>query len=125
MPTTINRVLHLARPRELATPAVIADDSTALRDKVALVSGAAHGIGRSIALTLAQRGATVVANHRTPSIEAETVCDAIRSFGSPVKSVMCDVGESAGCNQMVEDVLEEFGQIDILQLSRIKFRRWT
>ncbi len=114
MPTTINRVLHLARPREISAPSVIADDSTALRGKVALVSGAAHGIGRSIALGLAQRGATVVANYINPSVESETICDAIKSFGASAQSIMCDVGDAEGCNQMVEDVLETHGRIDIL-----------
>ncbi len=114
MPTTINRVLHLAHPREVTAPSVIADDSSALRGKVALVSGAAHGIGRCIALGLAQRGATLVVNHLNPTMESETVCDAIRSFGAPVKSIMCDVGDPDACCQMVEDVLEQFGQVDIL-----------
>lgn len=114
MPTTINRVLHLAHPREFTAPAVVVDESSSLRDKVALVSGAAHGIGRSIALGLAQRGATVVANHLTPTIESETICDAIRAFGARVKPIMCDVGDAGACNQMVEDVLEHYGQVDIL-----------
>jgi 3-oxoacyl-[acyl-carrier protein] reductase len=114
MPTTINRVLHLSRAAELSAPAVVADETSALRGRVALISGAAHGIGRSIALGLAQRGATVVVNHLTPSVESETVCDAIRSFGARVQPVLCDVGDADLCNQMVDDVLEEHGQIDIL-----------
>lgn len=114
MPTTINRVLHLARPREVTAPTVVADESSALRGKVALISGAAHGIGRSIALGLAQRGATVVVNYLHPSVESETVCDAIKSFGAQVQPILCDIGDAEGCNQMVEDVLDEHGQIDIL-----------
>jgi len=111
---TINRVLRFARPQELTAPAVIADDTSMLRGRVALVSGAAHGIGRSIALGLAQRGAAVVVNYANPSVESETVCAAIRSFGASVQSIRCDVGDSEGCSRMVDEVLEEHGHIDIL-----------
>jgi 3-oxoacyl-[acyl-carrier protein] reductase len=89
-------------------------ESDALRGKVALVSGAAHGIGRSIALALAQRGATVAANFQAPSLESETLCETIRSFGADAQPVMCDVGDAKGCKEMVEEILDTHGQIDIL-----------
>jgi len=56
----------------------------------------------------------VVVNYANPSVESETVCAAIQSFGACVQAIQCDVGDSEGCNRMVEEVLEEHGQIDIL-----------
>ncbi|HUU44979.1 MAG TPA: SDR family NAD(P)-dependent oxidoreductase [Acidobacteriota bacterium] len=85
-----------------------------LRGRVALVSGATQGIGRCAAIALAQRGAIVAINHKGAAQDAESLCKVIASFGSRSLLARADVGDDASCNQMVADVLQTLGQIDIL-----------
>jgi len=91
-----------------------ADDHLPLRGRVALVSGSSHGIGRSIAVGLAQHGATVMVNYAVHTPEAETVCETIRSFGAIVTPYCCDVGRADACNQMIDQILLEHEHLDIL-----------
>lgn len=82
--------------------------------RVAVVTGAAgNGMGRSIALTLAREGASVVVNYRTSEQSAATVVDTIRSRGGRAVPVRADVFEAEGCKALVDASLEEYGQIDI------------
>jgi len=82
--------------------------------RVAIVSGASHGIGRCVALHLAQHGAAVVVNYFHSPHEAETVSQTIRSFGVEVLPVCADIGDEQTTQQMVNEVIEEFGRVDIL-----------
>ena len=111
---TLNRILHVRPPEHTTAPVLFADDNFSLRGRVALVSGAARGIGRCIALALAQHGASVMVNYDHPSLESETICDTIRSFGAKARPVQGDISNPAACSHMVEEIMEEFGQIDIL-----------
>jgi len=84
-----------------------------LDGKVAIVTGAGQGIGEAIALKLAQAGADVVVcdiNEET----AKGVAEKIRSFGRRSMIALVDVADAQQVNNMVEQVLEEFGRIDIL-----------
>lgn len=112
--STFNRILQLKSPSRATAPVVVTNENLPLAGRVALVSGAAHGIGRCIALSLAQRGAAVIVNHDHDSLEAETICATIRSFGAEVDSILCDVGDPSACNEMIENILEHHSQIDIL-----------
>lgn len=85
-----------------------------LHGKVALVSGASHGIGRAIAMDLAREGAAVVVNYCSSHMEAESLCTRMRAEGAVAYPVGSDVADAAACNQMVEEALAEFGRIDIL-----------
>ena len=84
-----------------------------LRDRVALVTGSARGIGRAIAETLAELGARVVINATTQE-GAQRVADALSARGSTVLAYGADVSDSTAAEQMVKDVLERWQRIDIL-----------
>lgn len=85
-----------------------------LKDKVALVTGGARGIGRGIALTLAAEGARVAVNYRERSDAADAVVRRIRDAGGEAEAFPGDVGDYAEVERMVGGVLARFGRIDIL-----------
>jgi len=82
--------------------------------RVALVTGAGRGIGRGIAVALAERGWTVVVNYRgNAEAAAETVRRVVQAGGQGV-AVQADVASAADRDRLVETVLREFGRIDLL-----------
>jgi len=84
-----------------------------LRDKVSLVTGAARGIGKEIALTVAGEGSDVAICDLS-SEELGGVCDQIKSLGRRSLSIECDVRNSAQVERMLEILLDKLGRIDIL-----------
>jgi len=82
-----------------------------LTDKVAIVTGSARGIGREIALKLAEVGATVVV---TDIANAEPVAEEIKAMKRPSLAVSADVGSSTDVTTLVDTVISNFGRIDIL-----------
>jgi 3-oxoacyl-[acyl-carrier protein] reductase len=84
-----------------------------LEGKVAVVTGAAQGIGRAYARALAAEGASV-ATVDVQSDGAEKAADEIRSSGGSAVGVTADVGDQASTEQMAEAVSQAFGGIDIL-----------
>ncbi len=79
--------------------------------RVALVTGAARGIGRRVALTLAGRGYRIAVNDlRKP----EGTLEELRSSGAGAISLPGDVSDEESVRRMVEAVAEEFGRIDVL-----------
>lgn len=85
-----------------------------LKGKTAIVTGGSRGIGKSIALELASRGANVAVNC-TKSIEsAEAVIKEIRNMGVSGMAVKADVSNSEEVENLVNEVLNTFGSIDIL-----------
>lgn len=86
-----------------------------LREKVALVTGSANGIGRAIALKLAREGADVIINDIASQKErAGLVCEEIKTFGRKAMVVLADVSKTEDVNRMAESVLGKFGRLDIL-----------
>ena len=85
-----------------------------LNGKVALVTGAARGIGRGIALTLAEEGARVAVNYVNRADAAEAVVKLIREKGGEAFAVQADVGRYPEAERLVAASLEQFGRIDIL-----------
>src|SRR5579859_374416 len=81
-----------------------------LKDKVAFVTGASRGIGKSIAHCFAREGAHVVICGR----KQETLEDVAREIGSQVKPVACHVGKIEHLQSLVESTISEFGRIDVL-----------
>jgi len=80
-------------------------------DRTALVTGAARGIGRQVALTLAGRGYRIAAN----DLEApEQTVEELRAAGARALSLPGDVSDEAAVRGMVEAVTREFGRIDVL-----------
>ena len=86
----------------------------ALAGKVALVTGAARGIGRAIALELAYAGADIALNDLHPAEPAQEVLREILALGRRASIHHADVAERAAVESMVHDVVEQYGHIDIL-----------
>ena len=85
-----------------------------LKGRVALVTGASRGIGKAIALSLAEAGADVAVNYRRDEGAAAEVVDAIKAMGRKAKAYSCSVENFDEDQVMVADVLKDFGSIDIL-----------
>ena len=85
-----------------------------LSGKVALVTGAGRGIGREIALTLAQYGADVIVNYNGSEEKAKEVVQEIEKMGRKAIAIKCTVADYEMCGKMITDMLAEFGHIDIL-----------
>jgi 3-oxoacyl-[acyl-carrier protein] reductase len=83
-----------------------------LSGKVAVVTGASRGIGRSIALALAAQGAKVVASARNAEALAELTAE-IKSSGGEALAVAGDVAIEDDANNLVKKAVEAFGQVDI------------
>jgi 3-oxoacyl-[acyl-carrier protein] reductase len=82
--------------------------------RVALVTGASRGIGRAIALALAQAGADVAVNFRARRDEAETTVAAVRGTGRRSQAFGADVSAARAVAAMVSDVERSLGPIDVL-----------
>jgi NAD(P)-dependent dehydrogenase (short-subunit alcohol dehydrogenase family) len=87
---------------------------SSLAGKVALVTGAAKRIGRSVALTLASEGADVAVNYRSSKGEAEEVVAEIAALGRRAAAFRADVAKREDVTAMFAAVEKEFGRLDIL-----------
>ena len=85
-----------------------------LEDRVAIVTGASRGIGRGIALELAQRGATVVVNYVQNADAAEEVVSLIREGEGQAGAIQADVSEEDGATALIKAATGEYGRLDIL-----------
>ena len=85
-----------------------------LEGKVALVTGASRGIGKAIALLLAENGADVAVNFAGSTAAAEAVAAEIEKMGRKAILVQGDVSQTEVCAEMVDKVVKELGRIDIL-----------
>jgi NAD(P)-dependent dehydrogenase (short-subunit alcohol dehydrogenase family) len=85
-----------------------------LSGKIALVTGASRGLGRAIALRLAQEGAAVAVNYRELASEAESVAQEIRSQGGKAIALQAHVADAAQVRSMVERASLDLGPVDIL-----------
>lgn len=84
-----------------------------LKGKTALITGAARGIGKEIALKLADAGCNIaVCDLNEDMIEA--TIDEIKNIGVEAKGEVCDVTSMESVKEMINNFIEEFGQIDIL-----------
>jgi 3-oxoacyl-[acyl-carrier protein] reductase len=87
---------------------------TDLAGRVALVTGGSRGIGRAIAISLADAGAAVAVNYREKAAEAEAVAQAIRSKGGKAIAVRADVSQAGEVARMIADVERTLGPVDVL-----------
>ncbi len=85
-----------------------------LEGKVAIVTGAGKGIGKGIALNLAEEGANVVVNYAHSEAGANEIVQKITDLGRQAIAVKADVSKIDEIESMVETAWQEFGQIDIL-----------
>lgn len=85
-----------------------------LEGKVALVTGASRGIGKAVALALAEAGANVVVNYAGSTDKANEVAEQIKSLGREAITYQCNVSDADAVQSMVKDTIAKFGRIDIL-----------
>jgi 3-oxoacyl-[acyl-carrier protein] reductase len=85
-----------------------------LEQRVAVVTGAASGIGAGIAAAFAREGADIVVVDKAPARQAEDVIAAIRSRGREALFVRADVSDEASVRAMADAALARFGRVDIL-----------
>ncbi|MCY4525262.1 MAG: 3-oxoacyl-ACP reductase FabG [Anaerolineaceae bacterium] len=85
-----------------------------LKDRVAIVTGASRGIGRGIALELAQRGAAVVVNYVENANAASEVVSLVNETGGRASAIQADVSDESGAASLVKATVTEYGRLDIL-----------
>ena len=85
-----------------------------LDGQTALVTGASRGIGRAVALALAEFGAEVVVNYASSPDAAEAVVKEIESMGQKGYALQADVGDEDAVDALIKTVLERSGRIDVL-----------
>jgi 3-oxoacyl-[acyl-carrier protein] reductase len=85
-----------------------------LEGRTALVTGASRGIGRAIAIALAEEGADVAVNYVSSEGPAKEVAEQIRKMGRKAIVVQADVADYPDTFRMAQDILKEFGHLDIL-----------
>jgi NAD(P)-dependent dehydrogenase (short-subunit alcohol dehydrogenase family) len=85
-----------------------------LNGKVALVTGSARRLGRSIAGALAQAGCAIVIHHHASSSEAADAVGECRAHGVEAAAFQADLGDSQQIDKLFADLESRFGQLDIL-----------
>ncbi|MFC4409247.1 3-oxoacyl-[acyl-carrier-protein] reductase [Chungangia koreensis] len=85
-----------------------------LNGKTAIVTGGSRGIGRSIAIMLAEEGAKVVVNYSGSQAKAEEVVELIRQNGGEAIAIQANVSSSESVQAMVGEALSHYGSVDIL-----------
>jgi NAD(P)-dependent dehydrogenase (short-subunit alcohol dehydrogenase family) len=85
-----------------------------LADKVAVVTGASKGIGRTLAIGLARSGAKVAVNYKNDRDGAEATCHAIADLGGEAIPVGADVGDRDEVRRLVDTAQQELGGLDVL-----------
>jgi len=88
--------------------------SDVLSGRVALVTGAARGIGRAVALKLASAGCDVVANYYNSHDEAEAVCAEVRGMGRRAVAVKASVGLPESVDELFVELKKHFDRVDIV-----------
>lgn len=82
--------------------------------KVALITGATRGIGKKIAFILAKNGYNIALNYRTENEELNNTKKEIENLGVKCFAVQGDVSKFEDCERFVDEVISEFGKIDVL-----------
>lgn len=85
-----------------------------LKNKIALITGAGRGIGRAIAIALAEEGAEVVINYNGSEERAKEVKQTIEENGGKASIYKCNVSDFVACEAMIKDIVKEYGHLDIL-----------
>ncbi len=85
-----------------------------LENKVALVTGAARGIGKAIAKALAAEGAVVIVNYNGSAQRAAETVKEIEEAGGKTLAIRCNVADFTACKDMIDGIIKEQGRLDIL-----------
>lgn len=87
---------------------------TSLSGQTALVTGGGRGIGRAVALALAEAGAEVVVNYSSSATAAEEVVQSIQAKGGTAYALQANVAIEADVDRLIKTVLERSGRLDVL-----------
>jgi 3-oxoacyl-[acyl-carrier protein] reductase len=85
-----------------------------LNNRVALVTGGSRGIGRAIAVSLAEAGASIAVNYRDKAAEARNVAETIRGAGGRAMAIGADVSQAAEVAVMMAAIERDLGPVDVL-----------
>ncbi len=85
-----------------------------LKDKVALVTGGATGIGKQISLQLANAGATIIVNYNLSDVDAKSLVKEINNNGGRAECIQSNVSSFQDCEKLINNIVEKYGKIDIL-----------
>ena len=85
-----------------------------LKGKIALITGAAQGIGKGIALEYAKQGATVAFTVRKHDERSEALVNEIAAMGGTAKAYAADAASFSSASEVIAEVMKDFGRIDIL-----------
>lgn len=83
-------------------------------EKVSLITGASRGIGRAIALKLAEKGSDVAFTYLSSEEKAKKLEEELKSKGIKAKAYKCDASSFEQCNSLIESVIKDFSKLDIL-----------
>ena len=85
-----------------------------LKGQVAIVTGGSRGIGRAIALKLAEKGANIAIVYAGNTAAADETCSLVEKYSVQCKTYVCNVADFSATKTLVDSVLKDFGRIDIL-----------
>ncbi|MDY0294453.1 MAG: 3-oxoacyl-[acyl-carrier-protein] reductase [Acholeplasmataceae bacterium] len=85
-----------------------------LSNKIALVTGGASGIGRTISLALAKCGATVIVNYNQSKEKAESLIEEINNLGQKAMAFQANIAHYEEAKKLIDDILNQFGQLNIV-----------
>lgn len=105
---------HLAKNENTFYILTVSDEQIRLDGRVALVTGAASGLGRAEAIGLAQSGASVVLGDIAPGPAVDEAIDLVKQAGGEVAFVAGDIGERSTADAMFSVAQEKFGRVDIV-----------
>jgi 3-oxoacyl-[acyl-carrier protein] reductase len=85
-----------------------------LKDKVAVITGGARGIGKAIALELAEAGANIAITDIAPHADMDAAVEEIKAFGVQATAINSNASSFADTQQAIEKVIQQFNRLDIL-----------
>ena len=94
-----------------------------LRNRVALVTGGSRGIGRGLALRLAQDGARMAIAYRSNKVAAQQALRQLQAHGADCVAVETDITDPGRCDQLIKTVVDRFGRIDVI-VNNVGDFRW-
>src|SRR5437879_12941894 len=86
-----------------------------LRNRVALVTGGSRGIGRGLALRLAQDGARIAIAYRSNKVAAQQTLRQLQAGGAGCVAVETDITDSNCCDRLIKNVGDRYGRLDIVR----------
>ena len=92
-----------------------------LKGKTALITGGSRGIGKSVVEHFIEHGAEVAFTYRSSSAASDAMVEALSGEGVKIKAYQSDAADYAAAEQLIKDVMEDFGKIDIRKIMTLHF----